>query len=115
MLSGTTVTEIPIGDFRKIDLRVGKIVGAENHPNADRLLVLKVDVGGGEVRQIVAGIKSCYEATSLVGRNAIIVCNLQPAKLRGVDSNGMLLAATHEGTISALTPDKDLPPGSKVS
>lgn len=101
-------------EFQKIDLRVATVVAAEAHPNADRLLVLRVDLGT-EQRQIVAGIRSSYDPASLVGRQVILVANLDPAKLRGIESQGMLLAARDGEQVIVLTTDKPVPPGSKVS
>ena len=83
---------ISIQDFSQIDLRVAVITAAEEHPDADKLLVLKVDAGDGE-KQLVAGIKTHYSVEELVGKKIIVVNNLTPAVLRGVESNGMLLAA----------------------
>ena len=88
--AGSTIT---IGDFAKIDLRVGQVVEADKVKGADRLLRLTVDLGR-ETRQILAGIAQAYAAESLVGRKIVVVANLQPRKLRGLESNGMLLAAS---------------------
>lgn len=89
-----TKPTISYEDFAKVDLRVGHITAAAPHPNADRLLVLTVDVGEAEPRTIVAGIRSKFDAEALVGRKIVVVANLAPAKLRGVMSQGMLLAAS---------------------
>lgn len=99
-----------------LDLRVAEVVEAEAHPNADKLLVLQVDLGA-EKRQIVAGIRGHYDPETLVGRKIVVLTNLKPAKLRGVESRGMLLAASGEGkeVVSLLTIDKDVPPGAKIS
>lgn len=105
---------ITIADFQKLDLRVARILAAEPHPNADRLLVLKVDVGGEE-RQIVAGIRAAYDPAALVGREIVVVANLEPAMLRGVESRGMLLATRDADRVVLLRPDADVTPGSKVS
>ncbi len=105
---------ITIDEFKKMDIRVGKIVEASTHPNADRLIVLKVDIGG-ETRQIVAGIKQYYDPTTIVGKNIVVLCNLQSVTLRGIESQGMALAATGPTSLSLLTIDGDLPPGSKIS
>ena len=80
-------------DFAKLDLRVAKVLEVTAHPNADKLIVLKVDLGT-EQRQIVAGLRAFYGAENLVGKNIVIVANLQPRKMRGLESDGMLLAAT---------------------
>lgn len=103
----------PIDEFVRWDLRVALVVAAEPHPRADRLIKLRVDLGAEE-RQIVAGIAACYRPEDLVGRKIIVVANLKPAKLRGEESQGMLLAASAGERISILQPDQDLPPGSKV-
>lgn len=106
---------ITIEDFQKIDLRVATVLAAENHPKADRLLVLQLELADGERRQIVAGIRASYEPVSLVGRQIVVVANLQPASLRGVESQGMLLATRDGDRIVVLGPDTQVAPGSKVS
>ena len=105
---------ISIDDFRKIELRVATIKSAEPHPNADKLLVLQIDLGG-ETRQICAGIRNHYSAEELVGKQIVVVANLETAKLRGLDSQGMLLAASDEGRVIILTPEKSVQAGAKVS
>ncbi|GJQ24745.1 MAG: methionine--tRNA ligase subunit beta [Planctomycetia bacterium] len=106
---------ISIEDFLKIDLRVAEIKHAEPHPNADKLLILKIDAGDGmEGRQIVAGIRSTYQPEELVGKKIVIVNNLAPATLRGVESQGMLLAAKDGSQVVILTTEKDIKPGSKI-
>ncbi len=105
---------ISIDEFRKIDIKVATIKHAEPHPNADRLMVLKIDLGSEE-RQLVAGIKGHYAAEDLIGRQIVVVANLEPAKLRGIESQGMLLAATDEEKIVILSPEKPVSPGAKVS
>jgi methionyl-tRNA synthetase len=106
---------LKIDEFRKIVLKTGKVLEAADHPNAQKLLVLKVDLGKGDVRQIVAGIKAYYPPAQLVGKNVVVVANLQPAVLRGMESQGMLLAASTGTDVVVLTPDRDVPPGSPVS
>ncbi len=134
-----------IEDFLKFEFKVAKIVDAQDHPNADKLLVLKIDVGeietpiktenplstenllGAEYiqprpennipkyKQIVAGIKKSYSKEELVGKYIVVVNNLEPAVLRGVESNGMLLAATgSDGMPILISPEKPVEPGSKV-
>ena len=105
-----------LDDFKKLSLRVGVVVSAEDHPNADRLLVLKVDIGEGAPRQIVAGIKGNYQAADLVGKRVVVVANLKPAVLRGVESQGMALAASASdgSSIVVVTPDRPVPAGSTV-
>jgi methionine--tRNA ligase beta chain len=105
---------ITIEEFRKLDLRVGTVLSAEPHPNADRLLVLKVDLGAEE-RQLVAGIRAHYQPESLVGRQLVVVANLEPARLRGVESQGMILAASAGESLVVITPEQKIAPGAKVS
>jgi len=105
---------ISIDEFRRIELKVATIKKAEPHPNADKLLVLQIDLGSEE-RQIVAGIKGHYAPEELVGRQVVVVANLETAKLRGVESQGMLLAASDGERIVILTPEKEIHPGAKVS
>jgi methionine--tRNA ligase beta chain len=101
-------------DFKKLDIRVAEIKAVREHPNADKLLVLEVDVGD-QVKQIVAGIKGSYGTESLVGRKVIVINNLEPVVLRGEESNGMLLAASEEGSLPVLlSPEKDVAAGSRV-
>ena len=105
---------LTIDDFRNVELRVATILAAEPHPNADRLLVLKIDLGN-EQRQLVAGIRSHYEPEALVGKQIVVVANLQPAMLRGVESQGMLLAASDgEGRLAFVTPEKPVAAGATV-
>lgn len=104
---------IDIADFGKIDLRVAEIVSAERVEGADKLLKLNINLGA-ETRQIVAGIAKHYSPEDLIGKKIVVVANLKPAKLRGIESCGMLLAASDENTISILTPLKDVALGSKV-
>jgi methionyl-tRNA synthetase len=106
---------ISIQAFAEIDLRVAEIKAVEEHPNADKLLVLKIDIGdGGEERQLVAGIKECYSPEQLIGKKIIVVSNLAPAVIRGVESQGMLLAARDGKDIAVITTERDIKPGSKV-
>jgi len=93
----TTKDTITYDDFVKIDLRVATIVEAEAHPNADRLLKLQLDLGPLGPRQICAGVRAFYDPAELVGRQIIVVANLAPRKIRGEESNGMLLAASAMG------------------
>src|SRR6476646_7053818 len=109
-----TSTEITIDDFLRVELRVGTIRTAEPHPNADRLVVLSVDIGEEQARQLVAGIRASYAPESLVGRQVVGVANLKPVKLRGVESRGMILAASDDGGMHVLTPDATTAPGSRV-
>lgn len=104
---------IDINDFGKVDLRVAEIIAAERVEGADKLLKLKVTLGEEE-RQIVAGIARHYSPEELVGKRIVVVANLKPAMLRGIESQGMLLAASDENTVSILTPLKEVKVGSKV-
>jgi len=114
---------ITIDDFLKLDLRVARVLAAEPHPKADKLLKLKLDDGSGTPRQICAGIREHYTAEQMVGRSIIIVANLAPRELRGEVSQGMLLAASNAPKgdanvvrkVIVLRPDVDIEPGSIVS
>ena len=101
-------------EFKKMDLRVAKVVACEPHPNADKLLVLKIDIGEEEPRQIVAGLRQWYLPENLVGKEILVVANLEPATLRGIESHGMLLAAQSGDDVVILAPEKELPPGARV-
>jgi methionine--tRNA ligase beta chain len=100
-------------DFKKIDLRVAKILKAEKVEGTDKLLKIEVDVGE-EKRQIVSGIAESYLPEEIVGKNIVIAYNLEPKKIFGLESQGMLLAADEE-ELSLLIPDKDIRPGTKIS
>ncbi len=105
---------ITYDDFAKLELRVAKVVEARPHPNAERLLLLQVDVGDQQ-KQIVAGIRQHYSPEQLVGKLIVIVNNLAPVMLRGETSNGMLLAATSGEKVIVLTPDDpECVPGARV-
>lgn len=99
--------------FAKLELRVANVLEAREHPNANKLLLLKIKVGDVE-KQIVAGIRGHYEPASLVGRQIIVVNNLEPAMIRGEESNGMLLAASDDQGVVLLRPDRETACGSKV-
>lgn len=104
---------ITIDDFKKIDLRVAKILAAERVPGTDKLLKLKVTLGVEE-RQLVAGIAQDYPPEELVGKQLIVVANLEPVTIRGVQSQGMLLAAMSQGRVILATMDAETEPGSKI-
>ncbi|MEK6915027.1 MAG: methionine--tRNA ligase subunit beta [Nanoarchaeota archaeon] len=110
------MTKIPFTDFQKIDLRVGTILEVENHPKADKLYILKVDLGEPIARTIVAGLRTYYTHEDLKGKQAIFVANLEPVVLRGVESNGMILAASNEEKTNVffIKPEKQISPGSKI-
>ena len=105
---------ITFDEFKKMELKVAEVKSVEDHPNADKLIVLQIDLGD-EQRQLVAGLKGHYDADSLVGKKIVVVTNLQPAMLRGVESNGMLLAAVDGEALSVLTLDRDMRAGASVS
>ena len=105
---------ITIDDFMKVDLRVAKVLTAEKVPNSRKLVKLSVDVGT-EQRTLVAGIAEAYEPEALVGRTIVMVFNLKPAKLMGIESNGMVLAASPDGGKPTLVGfDRDIAPGTRV-
>lgn len=105
---------ISIDDFMRIDLRVGKVVAAERVPKTKKLIKLQVDMGA-EQRTLVAGIADAYEADALVGRSVVVVANLKPATLMGIESNGMVLAASPDGGTPILVGFDEPPPvGSRV-
>ena len=106
--------EISIEDFTKVELKVGTIISAEKHPKADRLLVEQIDLGN-ETRQIVSGIAKTFKPEEVVGKKVVVVTNLKPVKLRGVESQGMILCASTEDDLDIVSIAKDLPNGTKVS
>ncbi len=118
----TAPETIQYDDFAKLDLRVGTVTEVQDHPNADKLLVLKVDLGP-EQRQIIAGLRGFISPEALLGSQVVIVANLAPRKMRGLESQGMILAASYtEGEadaairhVTTLTPATPVPPGSAVS
>lgn len=103
---------VSIQDFQKLDLKVGEILSVKDIPAADKLYLLEVNVG--KKIQLVAGIKQFYTPKELVKKKIIVITNLEPAKIRGFESQGMLLAAEQNGKIVLLAPDKDIEPGSKI-
>lgn len=112
--SQATPALLTIEEFSRLDLRVATIRRAEPHPNADRLVVLSVDLGDGEERPLVAGIRAAYAPEDLVGTQIVVVANLKPAKLRGVESRGMLLAASDASGLTLVRPERAMAPGSRV-
>jgi len=106
-------SEVPAGPADRFDVRVAQIVDVKDHPNADKLYVLQVDLGG-ERRQIVAGIRADYTADELRGRKIALLVNLQPAKLRGIQSNGMLLAGEDEHHVGLVLPPDDATVGTQI-
>ena len=109
-------TFIEIDDFAKVDLRVGQVLSAERVPKADKLLLLKIDLGEAQPRQILAGIAQYYEPEKLIGRKVVIVANLKPRKLRGFESQGMVVAASYgeEGRPVIATFTEDVPNGARL-
>jgi methionyl-tRNA synthetase len=107
------ISEITIDDFKKVELRVAEVLSAEAVGGADKLIRLSVDAGSGP-RTTVAGVAEHYSPEDLVGRKVILVANLKPAKVRGIESQGMLLAAVGKKDMSIVTIDKDMPSGTKV-
>lgn len=105
---------VGLADFKKLDLRLARILEAEEIPGADRLWKLTVDAGTGS-KTLVAGIKVAYpQKEALIGRTVVVIDNLLPAVIRGVESNGMLLVAKEGGRLSLLSVDQPLAPGSPV-
>jgi len=109
--------QVPFSDWEKLDIRVGKILKAEDHPKADKLYILQVSFGK-EIgkRTIVAGLKNHYEKEQLKNKKAVFIINLEPVMLRGIESQGMTLASVNkdETIISVLTSDKDIEEGSRI-
>jgi len=105
---------INMQDFKKVELKVAKVLSVDDHPNADKLVVMRVDVGEDGPRTLVAGLKGHYQNEELEGKLIVIVTNLEPARLRGVESNGMLLAAQDGDRVVILTLDRPVAPGSQV-
>lgn len=113
----TTHAIINYDDFAKLDLRVATVLECKPHQNADKLLVLQIELANGERRQICAGLRSHYQPEELIGKQIVVVANLAPRQMRGEVSQGMLLAATDPTTqkVIVVTPGTEVQPGSKVS
>ncbi|MGI9952578.1 methionine--tRNA ligase [Moorellaceae bacterium AZ2] len=105
--------EISLEEFSRLRLRVAQVVRAERVPQTDKLVKLEVDLGG-ERRTVVAGIARYYQPQDLIGKKVVLVANLKPAKLRGIWSQGMVLAAVDGDSLSLITPERDIPPGAQV-
>jgi methionyl-tRNA synthetase len=106
---------IDFDDFMKVEMRTGRIVSVEDHPNADKLFVITIDEGSDSTRTVCAGLKGHYEPSELEGLNVVFVANLEPRKLRGVMSEGMILAADDgDGGVKVLTTEGDILSGSRV-
>jgi methionyl-tRNA synthetase len=106
---------VDFADFQKIDLRVATVLEASPVPKADKLLLVKLDLGEPEPRQVVAGIAEHWTPQQLIGRQVIVVANLKPRKLRGVESQGMILAVKRDGGLELVAPSASVTPGSPVS
>ncbi|MDD5004996.1 MAG: methionine--tRNA ligase subunit beta [Candidatus Omnitrophica bacterium] len=104
---------VTIGEFRNIEIRIATIKEVNDHPNADKLYLVKVDLGDKQ-KELVAGIKPYYAKESLIGKQVVVVDNLEPAVIRGVESQGMLLAAQDESGIVILSPERNIKEGSRV-
>jgi len=105
---------ITFDQFKQMDIRIARITAVENHPNADKLYLLSVDTGEG-IKKLVAGIREHYTAEELIGRQVVIVNNLQPATIRGQSSEGMALATKDGEKLALLAPDKEVKVGSPVT
>jgi methionyl-tRNA synthetase len=101
-------------DFEKVEMKVGRVLSVEDHPNADKLMVMRVDVGEQSPRTLVAGLKPYYRKEELQGKLVVVVTNLDPVRLRGIESHGMLLAAQDDDQVVVLTLDKEIAAGSTV-
>ncbi len=109
-----TVSTISIDEFRKLDIRVGEVLSATRVPGTEKLIEVKVDIGG-EVRTLATGLSPQYQPEELVGKRIIVLANLEPRRVHGVTSAGMLLAAEWEGQVALLTVEKDAPKGAKIT
>ncbi|MFH1655253.1 MAG: hypothetical protein ABH954_01415 [Candidatus Omnitrophota bacterium] len=104
---------VSFNEFKKLEIKIAKIKEVKDHPNADKLYVVTIDVGGKD-KTIVAGIKNDYQPKQLIGRQIVVVDNLEPATIRGVESQAMLLAASDDNGISILAPDREVKIGSSI-
>lgn len=105
---------ISIDEFKKLDIRVAEVLSATRVPGTDKLIELEVDIGG-DVRHLITGIYPQYRSVDLVGRRIIVLANLQPRRVKGVESQGMLLAAEWEGQIGLLGVDREAPSGARIT
>lgn len=107
---------ISFEEFKKLDLRIGKVLSVEDHPNADKLYILKIDIGG-ETKQSVAGLKPYLKPEEILNKSVAVLANVEPNKLRGVESQVLVLAVTVDKDnkeVMLLVPSKDAPAGSKI-
>ena len=109
-MSGT----VSFDEFKKMDIRVAKVLSVDEHPNADKLYLIQLDLGPEGRKQTCAGLKPYYSADELQGKSVAVVANLEPARVRGEVSETMMLAGQEGETVSLLVPDRELAPGSKV-
>ena len=100
-------------EFKKLSLKIARIKEVKDHPNADKLYIVKIDIGGEE-KELVAGIKKAYKPEELSGKLVVVVDNMEPATIRGVESKGMILAAQDGDNMAVICPDKAITPGSQV-
>jgi len=105
---------VSFDEFKKLDIRIGKVISVENHPQADKLYVLKIDIGT-DVKQSVAGLRPYLAPDQLQNKLVVVITNLQPVVLRGVESQVMILAASSNNEVVILSPVKELPAGSRIS
>ena len=109
------VNYIDFEDFMKVEMKTGKVIAIDDHPNADKLYVVTIEDGPDTTRTVCAGLKGIYDKEQLLGKQVVFVANLKPRKLRGIMSEGMILAADDgEGKVSVLTLDSEMPNGSQV-
>jgi methionine--tRNA ligase beta chain len=100
-------------DFKKLDLRIAEITDVKEHPNANKLYIIRIEIGG-QTKQIVAGIRESYSAQDLIGKKIAVVNNLESVTIRGEESHGMLLAANEKGGPVILIPERDVPSGTQI-
>lgn len=113
--TGDTIEYVNFNDFKKCDLRVAKIIGIKDHPNADKLYILDISLGKGEHDlQLVAGLRSHYKKEDLLGKKVCIIKNLEHAIIRGVESQGMILAAVYKDKVTIITPQDNIETGAKI-
>ncbi len=105
---------VKFDDFKKLEFKIAVVKEVEVHPNADKLYVVTVDIGGEE-RKLVAGVREHYKPEELKGKKVVVISNLEPATIRGTESNGMILAARDKAGLSVLVSDKDVAVGTKIS
>ncbi|MGQ9721987.1 MAG: methionine--tRNA ligase subunit beta [Candidatus Jordarchaeum sp.] len=105
---------ITFKEFQKMDLRIGKVIKAEKVPNTKKLIRMAVEIGEGEIRQIVAGMAEHLRPEKLQNKNVVVLVNLEPKEFMGLESRGMILAADLDGKPILITPEEDVPPGTKI-